>query len=218
MSKEFLTSISLLRELKQELYVIARSAELGDNVSIEQIQLSAEQSIKIIDGLILADSIKNGQIQLQLQPIGIGSVMHEVSYDVRSSINKPVSLEILANKSVDTNLSLVKSLLFSLSIFTNSIEHSEIIFKSFESKPDKVNIGIFSKRLQITQSDLDNGMKRIDKSDMPIPKYSSSAGASLLVAKKISDILDTNLSVKKHRNTRGFTVELPVTKQLGLPV
>jgi signal transduction histidine kinase len=77
--------LALARELQTSLYYIAREAELGSKDALQVISDSAEYALRLIDSYLIASQVERGQLHLNLEPVALGSVLHDTKYALATS-------------------------------------------------------------------------------------------------------------------------------------
>ena len=145
---------SLLRELQQTLYLIARNAELRNPELLSEMQKEAEIGLRFVDSFLHTMKLESGQIALDLSPVGLGSLLHEVAYDVRAASGSEVGVYSGAKDPVMANNHLIKNLLFSIGYFMAKSTKSELKFTTFKGPKNKVGIGVLAKNFEVSTVDL----------------------------------------------------------------
>jgi hypothetical protein len=72
----------LSEQLKQPLVAIAHLSELEQGVSSAEIHAYARQALATIDAISLYQHIASGQQALTLEPVHVGSAIHEVAHSM----------------------------------------------------------------------------------------------------------------------------------------
>lgn len=204
-------SVALMRELKANLYHIARRAELG-NYQVENIQASAEQSLRLIDSFLLSAQVEYGQTQLDLEPLCIGSVLHEVAHD----LNFEARIEVKANQPVMTNRSALNGLLSAVGQVMGDISSDALILRSFIDRGGNVGVGVFAKKVELSAEDLKTSLELGGQAHMALARYSNKSGVMISVADNLARALGGSLEVKRMGSLRGFATILPRSDQLAL--
>lgn len=213
---------ALAYELKHPLIRIARQAELGKNTNLETIQQTAEQALQLIDGYILSAQAEYGQIALDLSPVNAGSVLYDVSVQLRSqahAYNTDLTLDSRAQESVMTHrqalTSIINALGVSLLASVNQSVRSSLTLRSYKTSGGKICVGVFTYE-SITQADLRTALALQGKAHMPLSRFSSSAHVSLAIADGLCRAIDGVLTVRRMGKMSGLVAELPRSEQLLL--
>lgn len=207
---------ALVRELQNDLYTIARYAELGgENVHID-IQKRAEVSLKLIDSFLITSQLEAGQLHLGLSPYGLGSVLHNSAYAVRRVVNREVSIVSGAPVAAMTNPQLLQNLLSHTACFIAEATSSELLFRSFKSRSGTIGIGVFAKNFYLTTQELRNIMNDTGRSVMPAANHSRRSGIMLTMADTVACALGSPLTLKQMGRYRGLVTVLPRSEQLSL--
>ncbi len=208
-------SMALLRELQHALYEIARQAELASPESLSKVQARAEQSLRLLDSCIISNQVEIGQLQLSFSPYGLGSIMHEASYELRELIGSAVDIHVGAHHPVMTNAELLKNLLYSAGTFIHDSVKKPVVLRSFLTKSGGVGVGVFAKDFTITPADLRRLLTGSESMYMPMSEHSQRSGVMLLLADALAQTLGSELEVKKLGKHKGFAAILPKSQQLS---
>lgn len=209
-------SLCLLKELQLMYYEVAREAELASPKSLAKIQSLAEQSLRLIDSFIIANQVEIGQLELELSPLGMGSIMHQVMSEVRPVVSSEIVSVAGVNAAVMTNRELLSSFLGSLIMFTADASKYPLSIRSFVSSNGDVGIGVFARDLTITSRELDKALSSAGLSHMPFARHSSKSGYLVVLAERLASSLGGKLYVKRLGRWRGFATTLPQSQQMSL--
>lgn len=214
-SYDYAGTFSLMRELQYMLYKIARTSELADPKLLVDIQKEAETALRLIDSYMITSQLEVGQTQLELSPIGLGSILHETAYEVRASVGANVQVQVKAPQPVMSNNVLLKNFLFSVGYFIAKSTDSQLKFCTFKGKNNTVGVGVLAKNFDISTRDLRKALLN-GSSHMPMAKHTNQSAIMLIVADVIARALGSTLSVKKSGNSKGFSIWLPKSEQMSL--
>lgn len=206
---------ALMRELKLSLYTMARTAELGNQESLAALQTQAEQSMRLIDSYIMSAQSEYGQQKLSLEPLAIGSVMHEAAHSLRIS-SRTVEIQAKAHVPVMTHREALHGLLSSAGHAVADASSSQLIFRSYVTKGGDVGVGVFAKELDITAEDLRTCLQMTGRAHMPLARHSARSGVMLVIADSLARALGGSLEVKRMGSLRGLATVLPKSEQLAL--
>lgn len=211
---------SLAQELKHPLCIIARQAEAGGEASLDSIQRVAEHSLALIDSYLLTAQTEYGQIALDLTPMGLGSVFHDVSHRLRPLAAVKVSRVVVDNRAcqpVMTHRLALTSILVALAdiVMHRDSETPELILRSYKTNKGSIGVGVFSKQ-NITSQDLRRALQLQGRAQMPMAKLSNRSGVSLAIADGLCRAIGGSLEVKKMGKLTGLATVLPKSDQLVL--
>lgn len=209
-------SLPLLRELQHTLYEIAREAELGGKEALRRTQIRADQSLRLIDSYIVSVQLETGQMQLELAPYGIGSVMHQAAHELREFNGFPPMVQTKTSQPVMTNYELLKSMLFSAGQFVSDSVKAPVLLRSFATASGDVGVGVFAKNFDVTNKDLKLAVNTSGQSSMPMAQHSEGSGVMLVLASSLAQALGGGLHVKRMGDFRGFATTLPKSQQISL--
>lgn len=206
---------ALMRELKLSLYTMARTAELGSTGSLAALQTQAEQSMRLIDSYIMSAQSEYGQQKLVLEPLAIGSVMHEAAQSLRIS-SRTVEIQAKANQPVMTHREALHGLLSSAGQAVADSTDSQLIFRSFITRGGDVGVGVFAEGVDMTSEDLCSSLQMSGRAHMPLARHSARSGVMLVIADSLARALGGSLEVKRMGRLRGLATVLPKSDQLAL--
>jgi hypothetical protein len=206
--------LALMRELKLSMYTIARQAELRDEDALESIQAWAEQSMRLIDSYILSAQSEYGQQQLRLEPLAIGSVMHEAAHSLRGTSRSIIQAN--ANHPVMTHREALYGMLSSAGQVVAEAAKNEVIFRSYITSGGDIGVGVFAEDLDLSTKDLKACLQMSGKAHMPLARHSSRSGVMLVIADSLAKALGGSLEVKRMGRLRGLATILPRSEQLAL--
>lgn len=211
---------ALMRELKLSLYTIARTSELGNEQALVRIQAAAEQNMRLIDSYILSAQSEYGQLNLDLSPMAIGSVMHEAAHTLRANLNpREVVIHARALQPVMTHREVLHNLLSAtgqaMADVCGESKH-QLIFRSYETRGGDVGVGVFARDIDITPDDLKTALALSGSARMPLARHSTRSGVMLVIADGLARALGGSLEVKRMGKLRGLATTLPRSEQLVL--
>lgn len=217
---------SLVRELKNPLVLIARKAELAGISSADtaflDIRHTAENTLKLIDGYLLAAQSEYGQQALPLETVGVGSVIYDAVNDLRTYAKEQkidFATEV-KDADVTANREGLKAMVWCLSelALTSSIDDKKEVqrvrIKTLLAG-EKVTVAVLSNQLDITDSELQAAKQLQGTSHLAGAKLSDS-GIRLAIADTLARSLGSTLSARKINGLRGFSFELNGSRQLQL--
>ena len=222
----FLTSESdnrglgaLVRELQSSLYLIARHAELGGDKSLGTIMDSAQASLQIIDGYLVASQVERGQLNLNLEPMAMGSIMHDAKYDLGRTLSNDYQVEIQSKVRIPvmTHRDSLRCILVSTGLLIAEVSKSakrNIVLRSFVTKDGDVGVGVFAPEVSLSPHELSEAIEQGGVSRLALPKHSQTSGISLQIADSLSRALGGRLHAKSLGSLSGLSTILPKSEQL----
>lgn len=213
---------ALARELKSQLTVIARNAELRQDAATER---QAVDSMKLIDSYLLVASSEYGQAQLNFSTINAGSVLYQVEQELKpfSGISKNKLVTVVSYKGpIYTDRGALTLLLNCLARTVCSSQVSErgqeVNLVSFKNKKNHIITGVTAEGLGIVNSELEKSDELGGFAHMPLSISSSESGVRLAIAQQLANSLDSTISAFSWRGKRGLGIEVAKSQQLSLRV
>lgn len=211
---------SLAQELKHPLCLIARQAEAGHEEVLDNILKVSEHSLALIDSYLLTAQTEYGQVALDLSPMSLGSVFHDVKHKLRPLAHAQSSKVIVDNRAgqpVMTHRLALSSVLVSLAdiLMHKESEHQEVILRSFKTNTGDIGVGVFSSQ-PVSAEDVRRGLELQGRAHMPLGKFSNRSGVSLAIADGLCRAIGGELEVKRMGKHTGLTTILPKSDQLAL--
>jgi hypothetical protein len=174
----------------------------------------------MIDGFMLSAQAEYGQQSLQLEPIALGSILHEVAHDVVLRSKRPnIVIRDRAHQPVMTNRLALRSMLVAavetMLTISSSLPENPVELRSFSQKDGSIAVGVFTYNDTLSKNDLDNALMLQGSSYMALPNHSSASGAGVMIADGIARALGGSLEVKRLGRLRGLSTTLPRSDQLA---
>lgn len=218
---------SLARELKGPLILIARRAELekserSTSEALQSIQDTADKTLKLIDSYLLVAQSEYGQHSLQLEPIGIGSVIYEVAKDLYPyAKEKKIDLSMdVKDGDVMGNREGLKAVLLCLSELAmaqtgdDSSHRRKVIIQTRRDK-EAVSVSVLSNQFEIGGKDIKIARQIQGGAHLADSRLMDS-GIRLAIADILTGALGGSLHTKNFNGLKGLNFELPRSKQLRL--
>lgn len=203
-------------ELKQPLVAISQLAEMQPGSSPDLIA-HAKSAMTTIDNILLYQKVASGQTSLKLEPVHVGSTMHEVA-----SMMQPIMrvagcrTELIIQHGlspVDVDRRLLKSALQSLwQGFLSTVKDSSEVICQARKTPKGIRLSLYSAGSTI--EDL-HFAKTNPVSSQAITGIAGS-GADLLTAQGIFSLLGAELNKSSAKKVTGIGVTLKVSRQLQM--
>lgn len=227
---ELKTPLVLMRQLSLELLDSSADADLpieDSRVIAQKIRLTAERSLRLVDGLTRAARLEDGLFKLE--PIYIDSVLHDIVTEISplaSALNQKIVIHKARQSSpVIANRDLLRALI--LNIIDNSLQYNnsgqavEISMRLSRPRdhvtaPQASVIEVRDHGASLSLHEFrglrDNLGRRQPLSDRPL-----SSGLGLAIAEAFAQKMNGRLDIARHRqNGLTFSVTLPLSRQLSL--
>ena len=200
----------LAEELKQPLIAITHASEQHDH---EAARLQAERALRTLDAIILGEQLASGQVELDLQPLHIGSVMVDVQQRLAPALKqRSIDAELSLRRGlalIDTDKRVVSSILTSLwQIMLSSVGSAANVTFTAKGYKGGIRVAISSPEAQL---DGLNAPRISPQSAQPLKDLAGSGG-DFLAATQLAELLGTKLTTSK----RSIGVLLPKSSQLSL--
>ncbi len=208
--------LPLLRELQNNLYMIARAAELNIESNDNLIQSHADKSLSLIDSYISTLMYESGQLALELNPVGLGNVIYDLSHNIKLNFDKNIEVQKTCNLPAMTNSTLLGNSLFLICEFLLKMSNKNLIIKSSINSSEKIIIQIYGQNFKRFKSIVNGYNNHQILSHMPYAKYSDSNGLGIIIASRVINILGGKLAAESNSKYSGFSIDLPISKQLSL--
>ncbi len=212
--------LALARELQTSLYYIAREAELGSKDALQSISDSAEYALRLIDSYLIASQVERGQLHLNLEPVALGSILHDTKYalaaslqtDVRINIQNKASLPIMTQKDVLRSALVASGML----IAEAATKSKTLELRSFTTRSGDIGAGVFAEDIQLSKREIEYALSSSEYLHMALPKHSDTTGISLSIAHSLCRALGGRLEVKQLGQLTGLSTLLPKSEQLAI--
>lgn len=204
-------------ELKRPLVSIRQLAEMAESELSEQMSAHAKHALMTIDNILLYQRMSSGQTNLNLEPVHVGSAIHEAAKQVEPLMREAgCRTELIIQHSlqpVDADRNLLTSAIVSLwqGLITTANPSSDIICQA-KKTPFGVRISIHSKSINIGNINFSTANK---KSSQPIKGISGPA-TDIITAQGLFELLGTGISKSSYNNTVGLGATLQISRQLQM--
>lgn len=205
------------------LTAIAREADLH---KIEGISRKAADVMTLLDGYLLASQTEYGQLNLPLETTAVGSVIYEVSQDIRELAAEhevAISMSTNSHSAVTTNrrgLRIALGCLAQMALVSEKDDErpakGELSLVSYEDRNGKTVAGVLSSDLHITPRDLKLADVLYGDSHIALSTQVSGSGIRLVIARQLAASLGAKLLPLRRRGMSGVGLELVKSQQLQL--
>ncbi len=217
---ELKTPLAIISHLAAALEDEALSSPIERQASLRRIQLSAERTIRLVQGLTTSYRL-DGQLTLDLQPVNIGQVCEEVAHEMLPFARmqqQTIQLE-LGHKAqlVVGEQELLHSVLFNL--LDNAIRHTPpqaSIRMHLRRRTEVVRVCVQDDGPGLRSSDMTRLQQRLGKQVQPIITRSSGSGLGLFIANQLASAMGGRVGVGRVESGADFHVDLLHSAQLSL--
>lgn len=206
-----------LKSLLELLNIDINYLETADTIMSEAMQL--------IDDLLLSKNVASGQMELQLEPVGLGALTDDVAsqlYDLGKIYGCEIitkithrSSPVMAHRaSIGIALKQIGDM-FIRSARSMNLNHIEMVG---HMSGGGATIGFFAEGLNVTQKSLDEARELIANARQPLHGFLRGSGIQLLVADTLLRPYAEGIFVQKLHGSRGLVTRLMPSRQLELVV
>ena len=200
-------------ELKQPLIAISQLSELQGHD--ETVNVYAKKALRSIDNMLLYGSIHSGQSQLRLEPVHVGSAIHDVSVAMEPLMRSAgchTDIKIQSSLSpVDVDKRVLQGALQGMwqALLGTITKPSDVICRAQNAKGG-IRVSITSSGANIDELSL---AQANTKSTQPVKSIAGPA-TDLIAAHGMLELLGSNMTTSRGKQAVGFGVTFRVSKQL----
>ncbi len=225
--------VAAAHELKTPLAIIAHlAAALEDDAfatpeqrraNLQRIQLSAERTMRLVQGLMTSYRLNEQQLSLalHLEPVNLTQICEEVAQEITPFADmQGQKLQLnLGQRSqlVVGDAELLHSVLFNL--LDNAIRHTPPeadVDIHVRRRAELVRVCVHDSGPGIQPSDMTKLKQRLGKQTQPIVTRSSGSGLGLYIAEQLTTAMGGKLGVGVVKSGADFHVDLLHSAQLSL--
>jgi len=224
--------VAAAHELKTPLAIIAHLASALEDesfatpeqrrIGLQRIQLSAERTMRLIQGLTTSYRLGDDQLKLalNLQPVNVTQICEEVADEILPFAKvQGQSLELdfgQRSQLVVGDKELLHSVLFNL--LDNAIRHTppdSTVRMHIRRRTELVRICVHDNGPGIQPSDMSKLKQRLGRQPQPIVTRSSGSGLGLYIAQQLAAAMGGKLGVGTVKKGADFHVDLLHSRQLS---
>jgi len=224
--------VAAAHELKTPLAIIAHLASALEDesfatpeqrrIGLQRIQLSAERTMRLIQGLTTSYRLGDDQLKLalNLQPVNVTQICEEVADEILPFAKvQGQSLELdfgQRSQLVVGDKELLHSVLFNL--LDNAIRHTppdSTVRMHIRRRTELVRICVQDNGPGIQPSDMSKLKQRLGRQPQPIVTRSSGSGLGLYIAQQLAAAMGGKLGVGTVKKGADFHVDLLHSRQLS---
>lgn len=203
-------------ELKQPLVAISQLAEMNDGDGSD-VKAHAKSALTTIDNILLYQKVASGQTSLKLEPVHVGSTMHEVAHAMQPIMRAAgCRTEIIIQHGlspVDVDRRLLKSALQSLwQGFLGTVAESSDVVCRARRTPAGIRLSLHSAGASIDELHFTKSNPTSSQSLSGV----AGSGADFLTAQGIFALLGGELNKSSAKKLAGIGVTLKVSRQLQM--
>lgn len=223
---------TLAEELKMPLMQIARAAELartsGDTRQIEQAEVLADMSLKLLDSYVLSTQTMIGQQTLHLEPVSLSATLYDTAqylYKLAKLYDCEVDLSVSGRFGLvmahpaglqAAMLSLGYSFINAISGLDAGKKHTAEITLVAKRNARGIATGIQTTNQELGSVFLQQAKQLYGVARQPMAELTHASGAGVLVANSLFDAMASELKVVKTRKSSGLVATLLPSQQLAL--
>lgn len=224
--------VAAAHELKTPLAIISHLASAMEDESyatpeqrragLQRIQLSAERTMRLIQGLTTSYRLNEQQLSLSLnlQPVNITQVCEEAAHEITPFAdvhNQSLQLQLgQRSQLVVGDRELLHGVLFNL--LDNALRHTPpeaTVRMHIRRRTELVRVCVHDSGPGIQPSDMTQLRQRLGKQTQPIVTRSSGGGLGLYIAQQLAGAMGGRVGVGAVKSGADFHVDLLHSRQLS---
>lgn len=216
------TLLAAAHELKSPLVLMRQLAlELqtaGENQIAERIQLTAERSLQLVEGLTRVARMDDAMFELE--PIYLPSLYDEIAHELQPlarALGQTIQVSTRAsNITAIGNRQLLRSVMLGLcdNALTHNASSREVIVGAHR-RGDRVIASV--RDFGPATSSLRDIRHSVGRTVQPVADRPRSSGLGLMIAQQFARHMDAELLLCRHRGSGAtFSLSLPASQQLAL--
>lgn len=229
------TGINLVQAMAYELRVplthissaaaMLQSHDFSPGEAAEQlkrIELGSERLLHLLDSLIFAGQIDARQLSLASQPVNVSSLVQEVSKDLFPlAVRHGTDLRMQITAQLQPALAhppALKHMLYGLVDSIIRTTRSELIEVLIHHRLGNVMLTFRDDGDVLTATSVRRAISRLGHTSEPSAALAGCSGVGLYIASTLTDAMSATLQTYHHHGKRLFSLTLPQSHQLALPV
>ena len=199
--------LALMEQLKMPLLQIAHHAELAHEHALNEVGITAERALSLVDNYLLA--VRLNQQELQFEPVSVSSVLYDVAHQLTPMAKQyNCDLELRLDGKYQPVMSHKAGLHAALVTLGQSFIEAEpalrptVVLAGYKSRRG-ITTGLFTESGQTPKLGIS-------------PKLPSAVDANIYVADSIFQAMAAKLYAAKHRKLNGLAVTLMPSTQLQI--
>lgn len=216
---------ALAEELKLPLMQIARMSELGHlntGEAMQEIETTASNALRLLDGYILSTQLLSDQQQLVLEPVSVTAALYDTAQDLyKLSKLYDSALDIRVSGKCGQAMANARALRAALTSIAYTLISSgvsskqQIILTASKSKQGIIT-GVSSDNCQFSAQELHLARKLYGNARQSAKTITSNSGAGIYLADRLFSAMESRLKVGHFRSNVGLFARLMASQQLTL--
>lgn len=220
---------SVAEQLKLPLLQIAQYAELasmngGGSAHTDLIHGRAEAALLLLDSYLLGLSLAEKQMELELEPVSLSSLLHDVAHRLDETAKQygvPLELHIGGKfEPVMAHAQGLQSALMSLGFACIEAHPTQGLERPLRLSVHRtrrgITAGVYGIADSVGQEALSMGRQLKGRARQMLPTFSAGNAAGVYVADVILQAMATELCVSRYHLQRGLAATFSPSKQLQL--
>ncbi len=221
----------LAEQMKSPLLQIARRAELaqlanGSRTALEQIELTAESAIRLLDSYLLSTKLAQAQSYLQLEPVSISGVMSDSAHHL-AKLAQQYNCELQLHLSgkyepIMAHRAGLEAALTSLGyVFIESqgaAEHKgrPIVKLAAHRSRSGIVTGMFTDADDLSANVFQRARLLHGRARQPLSNLTAGSGAGVFVADTLLACMSARLRIAHHQKLTGLAATFLPSHQMSM--
>lgn len=220
--------LAIAEQLKVPLLHIAQFAELAEAkpmLQVQRIENVADMALRLLDGYIFSRKLALDQLPLNMEPITVSSVLQDAAHKL-TRIANDYSCELELNSGgkfgpVFTHRQSMEAAMvllgysFILGQQESQRNKRRVVLAAHRSRYG-ITSGIYGHNKGLSASMFKRARMLYGKAHNPLSAIGNGSGASVFVADKLLNSIDTRLYVSRHNKLTGLAAVFAPSFQLRL--
>lgn len=220
MAHELKSPLTLISGLSSELRG-ARSNPEQFTQYVDRIHYSSERLLGLIDGILRGYELDQNMLELRLEPVSTQLIMEEVAHELEPHAKRQAQLIAVRSRrqkqTVMADRGCLHAVLFNL--LDNAIKYSKAeatIELEDRRRSGYSQIVVKDYGDGINKNDLKRLFAQFGRIKRPVPKWASTTGMGLYIAKSLTEAMQGQLWLTRRRDGSSFLVNMPLSTQASL--
>lgn len=219
----------LVEQMKLPYMQIARLAEFGqldksNTFNLADIEITADNALKLIDSYILSTKLARAQNYLQLEPVSLSAVLHDTANQL-SQLAKQYNCElelhlagryepVMAHRAgLEAALSSLGYAMIEAQVDIGANSKPIIKLAAHRGRSGIV-AGLFTAGDSLTTSLYNRGRGLYGRARQPLTDLTATSGAGIFVADSLLSSMSTKLRVAHHQKLTGLAATFSPSQQM----
>lgn len=218
---------SVAEQLRVLLLQVARTSELSESepLSVEQLaelRRNSQIGLQLVDHYLLGLSYSSKQISLDLEPVSLSALLHEVAHELdKVAKNYTTKLQLHIDGKyppVMADRAALKAAVASLGyglITTSSSSTKQTVQLAVHRTPHGIVTGVYGDDV-FTAQDIQRGRSLHGRAHQPLTSRTAASGAGIFVADSLFQAMGTSLRSSKFQKRYGLGATFQISGQTQL--